>query len=197
MRAATWLLTHVGVDQALIGDLIEQRRAGRSRAWCWRQVVVVLLSAVARDLAAHPVRATIAALLGLVIRYLAIRAWSAYEPAIDMNIAEALLHVMPLQHAALLIVVSWVNAMLLAPAWFAIGFVVARLSHGAVFLFVAVALALLLPGVARQFEHTITSDMIRWLLPVQLAVFGASIGGFVFSTLLGAGCGLGQGHEIA
>src|SRR5689334_23254640 len=189
---ATALMERFGVEHALIGDVVEQRRAGRSRAWFWRQVVVALFSALARDLAAHPLRSTIAALFALVIRYLAIGAWSAYEPAIDVNIAEALLHVMPLQHAALVIVVSWVNAILLAPAWFAIGFVVARLSHGAVFLFVAVSLALLLPGVARQFEHTITSEMIRWLLPVQLAIFGVSISGFVFSTLLGATCGAGS-----
>jgi hypothetical protein len=103
----------------------------------------------------------------------------------------------PLNHAALVVAVSWANAILLAPAWFAIGFVVARLSRGAVFLFLAVALTFLLPGLTRQLEHTVTSDLIRWLLPVQLALFGVSIGGFAVSTLFGAACGLGRAHEIA
>jgi hypothetical protein len=39
--------------------------------------------------------------------------------------------------------------------------------------------------------------MIRWLLPVQLAVFGASICSFALSTLFGAACGLGRAPEIA
>jgi hypothetical protein len=110
LSLATALMDRFGVEPALIGDVLEQRRAGRSRAWFWRQVVVVLFSAVVRDLAAHPLRSTIGALLALVIRHLAIRAWSAYEPAIDMKIGETLLDVMPLHHTALLIVVSWVNA---------------------------------------------------------------------------------------
>ena len=194
---ATALMERFDVDPALIGDLLEQRRAGRSRAWLWRQLIIALLSATTRDVVAHPVRSTTAALLAIGVRYVAIRAWSAYEPVIDMRIGETLLDMVPLNHAALVVAVSWANAILLAPAWFAIGFVVARLSRGAVFLFLAVALTFLLPGLTRQLEHTVTSDLIRWLLPVQLALFGASIGGFAVSTLFGAACGLGRAHEIA
>ena len=33
MKAAVWLLDRVGVAQALTGDLVEERRAGRSSIW--------------------------------------------------------------------------------------------------------------------------------------------------------------------
>jgi len=42
---AIWLLRNWGSPryrESLVGDLIEQRRAGRSRVWCWRQVALAL-----------------------------------------------------------------------------------------------------------------------------------------------------------
>lgn len=44
-RLASGLLYAFGVDTALIGDLEESARAGRSRLWCWRQVAGILLLA--------------------------------------------------------------------------------------------------------------------------------------------------------
>lgn len=41
MRIATWLLARFGVEDALVGDLVEQRNAGRPRAWLWRTLVGV------------------------------------------------------------------------------------------------------------------------------------------------------------
>src|SRR5919198_912726 len=124
-------------------------------------------------------------LLAILLRDLTIRAWAPYEPSIDMWIGGALVDMVSLGRPAYVIAVSWANAIVLAPAWFGIGFVVARLSRGAVLIFVAVALAFLLPGVTRQLGHAMASNMVRWLLPLQLAIFGASIGGFALSTLFG------------
>jgi hypothetical protein len=42
MKIATWLLTLIGSDDALIGDLVE-RQTGRSRAWLWRQVALTVV----------------------------------------------------------------------------------------------------------------------------------------------------------
>lgn len=42
-RFATWLMTTLGVSEALAGDLVEQHRAGRSAWWFWQQAVVALM----------------------------------------------------------------------------------------------------------------------------------------------------------
>jgi hypothetical protein len=47
MKAASWLMTRVGVDESLIGDLAEQVRAGRSVVWLWRQTVVAIVTKMA------------------------------------------------------------------------------------------------------------------------------------------------------
>ena len=53
MRSACRLMSVFGVDQAVIGDIVEQRRAGRSAIWLWQQTVVAvavqLVSAVRTD----------------------------------------------------------------------------------------------------------------------------------------------------
>ena len=44
-RIAMWLLKHcasANYRDSLAGDLIEQLARGRTRAWCWRQVIVAL-----------------------------------------------------------------------------------------------------------------------------------------------------------
>lgn len=197
MRTASWLLKRFGVSDALVGDLVEQHAAGRSRAWLWRQIAGAAVSALAGDLMAHPFRAAMTVLLGLAVRDLTIHGWAWYEPSIDYGIASALLDLVSLRQPAYVVAVGWANAILLAPAWFGIGFVVARLSRGAVLPFVVIALMSLLPVVTRQLEHTIVSDMVRWLLPVQLSLFGSSVGSFVLSTVAGAACGLGRHHELA
>ena len=48
MNAALWLMDRFGVPDALIGDLVEQQRAGRSAAWLWRQAVVAVLETTRR-----------------------------------------------------------------------------------------------------------------------------------------------------
>jgi hypothetical protein len=48
MNAALWLMDRFSVPDALIGDLVEQRRAGRSAVWLWRQAVVAVLETTHR-----------------------------------------------------------------------------------------------------------------------------------------------------
>jgi hypothetical protein len=50
---ATWLLYHVGLgelDDALLGDLFEDFRRGRSAGWYWRQVLAAILVSLAKQL---------------------------------------------------------------------------------------------------------------------------------------------------
>jgi hypothetical protein len=52
-KLAVWLLLHWASPyrrDSLAGDLLEMYRAGRSRAWYWRQVIAALLHARARSL---------------------------------------------------------------------------------------------------------------------------------------------------
>ena len=63
---ALWLLARLGSPyhaESLAGDLIEQYQQGRSRAWCWRQVLAAILYARVRFIDAPPRRAAIKVLL--------------------------------------------------------------------------------------------------------------------------------------
>jgi hypothetical protein len=51
-RLATWLLHRLGLTRQnppLIGDLLEEFRAGRSSAWFWRQTLIVILTGFASN----------------------------------------------------------------------------------------------------------------------------------------------------
>jgi hypothetical protein len=49
MNAALWLMDRFRVPDALIGDLVERQRAGRSAAWLWRQAVAAIFEATRRS----------------------------------------------------------------------------------------------------------------------------------------------------
>src|SRR5579871_4206225 len=146
-RASASLLERFGADESLIGDLIEQQRAGRSRLWVWRQLAGALLGAVVRDIVDHPVRLAFALLLAFVLRYVALALWTTFEPRIDLAIGGVVGDVIPLSRVLSVIVVGCANAILITPVWFAIGFVVGRSSRSASLLFVGVALAIMMPPV--------------------------------------------------
>jgi hypothetical protein len=46
---ATWCLKHLGVDDAVVGDLMERHESGRSRVWLWRQVLMASLHVARTD----------------------------------------------------------------------------------------------------------------------------------------------------
>jgi hypothetical protein len=55
-RVATWLLRHFGSspnNAAIIGDLDERYRHGRSRVWYWTQVIKAIAAGMAREVHAH------------------------------------------------------------------------------------------------------------------------------------------------
>jgi hypothetical protein len=65
-RMAIWLIATWGSRRYrgdLIGDLIEQHRTGRSRAWCWRQAAWALWLARVEAWRTAPWMAAIKALL--------------------------------------------------------------------------------------------------------------------------------------
>ncbi len=64
-RLATWLLEHLADRyrrEALVGDLAEEFRAGRSSGWYWRQVLLALAASARRVL--WPRRPGVVVLIG-------------------------------------------------------------------------------------------------------------------------------------
>jgi len=181
------LLVRWGVDEALIGDLTEQRAAGRSAAWFWRQVIAAVVWRLLSDLIAHPIRATLAVLMALLLRRLTFTAWAMNGPTIDMHIGDMLLAYLPLGRQTLLLAVATANAVALLPIWFAIGWMTARVSPGASLLFLVVSWGVVAPTLARQLAFA--SAAARPVLGADLAMFAISLGGFTASTCIGAAYG--------
>jgi hypothetical protein len=60
-----------GVPEALAGDLLEERRRGRTALWLWRQAVGAIVEAVVRTWRQHPLRTVRAA----AVRWLTVVVW--------------------------------------------------------------------------------------------------------------------------
>lgn len=65
---ATWLLQKFRPsDEALLGDLLEERPNGRSTAWYWRQVVGAIVTGSVKDIRAHRLLALRAGATGWIV----------------------------------------------------------------------------------------------------------------------------------
>jgi hypothetical protein len=68
---ALWTLARFApADEALVGDLLQEFAAGRSRAWVWRQVVTAVWLGALRDIAAHRTRTAAAVVTGWSVVFL-------------------------------------------------------------------------------------------------------------------------------
>jgi hypothetical protein len=80
---AIWLIEKWGSPRYrndLLGDLVEQYRAGRSRAWCWRQVAWALWLPRAEAFHSSPWMAAVKALilaLGVITVGISTLSWAA------------------------------------------------------------------------------------------------------------------------
>jgi hypothetical protein len=50
---ATWLLTRFGVNESVIGDLVERNENRRSSVWFWRQALATIAVCLVRDVRSH------------------------------------------------------------------------------------------------------------------------------------------------
>jgi hypothetical protein len=75
---AEWLFERMGLDAALTGDLLEERRRGRSLAWYWRQVLFAVCAAIWNANRNHKVDAFRVLAMGFAMNYLIIFLWAIY-----------------------------------------------------------------------------------------------------------------------
>ncbi len=157
-RAATWLLERLGRGprfDPLIGDLVEQFEAGRSRLWYWRQATGALASLVFGALRKHAPSFIGAILAGCVLTSLWQLACSlAFQP-IYVNLAEVKQHPWSLQAllrlAGMQANMAAAYALCFTSAWLVTR--VHRAHQRAVLLaFVTALIARALPTIAQPFD---------------------------------------------
>jgi hypothetical protein len=79
MNAAVWLMQRFGVPDALIGDLVEQQRAGRSSVWLWHQVIVTVVETTHRAIRNQKGNALVTALLSAAALFVWVKStWALY-----------------------------------------------------------------------------------------------------------------------
>lgn len=89
MRFARWCMERFGVSEALLGDIEEERRSGRSLLWLAKQVIVAITATVTRDLWLHKFLALRAIIVGWLVCGLA-------ETLAESTDARPLLNWMPM-----------------------------------------------------------------------------------------------------
>jgi hypothetical protein len=75
-----WLFEYLGLDTALVGDLLEERELGRSAIWYWCQVLIAVWAAVWCPIRDHKVLALRAVATGFATEYVFIFAWKYLSP---------------------------------------------------------------------------------------------------------------------
>ena len=88
MNAAVWLLQRFGVPDALIGDLVEQQRAGRSSVWLWHQVIVAVVETTRRVIRNQKGKALVTALLSAAALFV----WAESMWALYVWVSEKWMH---------------------------------------------------------------------------------------------------------
>jgi hypothetical protein len=54
MNIAVWLLDRFGVPDAVVGDIIERSRGGKSGWWIWRQTIGAIVARSLHEARRHP-----------------------------------------------------------------------------------------------------------------------------------------------
>jgi hypothetical protein len=159
---ATWLLHRFGVqrqNEALMGDLAEEYRAGKSHMWYWWQTLVAIWVTVVRDVREHKLLALRAVAMGWILAKAFI--WLKYY--VIFPFAPYYDHWGPPFRLAV------VQVLILAQ-WVLLGWLVARAhrSHAA-------ALALMV-GVSRIFDIVLSDTYYSFVAPNLVKVYSPFAG---------------------
>lgn len=178
MRPAN-LMQRFGVDESLIGDLAEQRRAGRSRSWFALQSVAAISTVVAQDIRRHPVRALMAVVLGLALRDAYRALWSFVWHYTNPHVAR----LPPFGFVPFSVLLAWMNMLMAIPGWIAIGWLLLRLGGVTLVLpYVIVSAMFVAPDLWRQANNAI--EDVRFRPYFYIALVRETL--FTISTLAGA-----------
>jgi hypothetical protein len=174
-KSAAQMLSRFSVDEALIGDLIEQRQSGRSTTWLCFQTVVAISRAVALDIRRRPARAVLAVVFGLMLREAYKALWSLAWHYTNLEIARSL----PVGFVPLGVELSWIQMLLAIPGWIVIGWLVARLDGAALVLpYIMVSWILIAPDLWRQASNAVEDARFRPYFSIGMAretLFGLSV----------------------
>jgi ABC-type phosphate/phosphonate transport system permease subunit len=81
---AIWLFERLGLDVALVGDLLEECSGGRSAIWYWRQVLIAVWIGIWVAIRDHKVLALRAVAIGFATEFLFIFLWDFLGPDLPM-----------------------------------------------------------------------------------------------------------------
>jgi hypothetical protein len=139
-RLATALLERLGPrDEALIGDLVEEYRSGRSSAWYWGQVLTAIVIGTASEVRAHKLVAVRVFAIGWIVgwvysRYVSPWIFSAVYTALQFDqflFTTGLVkwfYLYGLGFPGIFLDFAW--PLTIAVGWFANGWLVGRLHRG-------------------------------------------------------------------
>jgi hypothetical protein len=180
-RLAAAVLTRCGASEALLGDLLEDYRAGRSSLWYWRQVLQVCVSTIAallwRDIAA----VVLAVVVGIILQEM----WKfGWDTLWRHGVRAVVFRASHLPGGGInLIVVQWLNVVAVAPVWVGVGWVLARVSRRrpftAVALFLAFPVLLGVPRLVSLIANTLNHPRFALALAVQLVAMVVLVVGVI------------------
>ena len=170
-RAAVWMFEQLGLDSALLGDLLEERARGRSAVWYWRQLLTAILIGLWRSIAGHKLLALRAIATGCAVNGVWFFLWSNF-----LHIGLPLRPAMTWESSACLLLILLVHVMT--------GWAVARTHRTqAVPMVLVFALWLLLWRFAdtafSQTEPRFLPHLAWYLAPSVAEVIGLGIGGIL------------------
>jgi hypothetical protein len=147
-----------GVDEVIIGDLTEQRHAGRSVAWLWTQTLGAVAVAILADIRRHPIAAVQAVIVGLILREAHKALWSVLWHYANVGLARSL----PRGFMPLGVALSWTDMLMAIPGWIAIGWLLARLTRPThVIPYIIASGILIAPDLWRQASNAIEDVRFR------------------------------------
>jgi hypothetical protein len=185
-RLASALLTRLGHNNpALVGDLHEAYRAGRSALWYWRQVLASVVGSAARELWTDKwlgVQA-VSTMLGLevVLRAIWTRLW--FQTALSARVQDFTVAVWGPQDPLVNAPYRWIFTLALVPLPILIGWIVAKFhprQRGAtVMICCIVVIALGIPRLVALMDDRIAMNMYLQISAMAITLTGLVCGAFI------------------
>ncbi len=197
MRLVLWLLDRFGVAESVTGDVIERLASGKSTLWLGRQVAGAIAGAVIADVRRYPWVALRAVAIGLSMLVAVDRALRLRPISFSEWVGRAVYDYLTVSPSMIVLVMA-TNALVAAPGWFAIGWLVARWHRrGDVLLLLTLVLAVVLPSDVRHFLMTLSYPRPVTYRVVDVAGTATWMTSFTIALVAGALCVRTRRHDVA